>query len=185
MLKTIRKDEFRLMKSILKEYYEHFTDINKNPESLISRVFGLHKIVFQKKKRKDQSKIYFCIINNVFCTKLKIDYRFDLKGSLQGRRTGEIEDMTVALKELDFRERYPKFKIKPAHKKSLMEIVKKDVEFLAKCELLDYSFLVGVHERDKHPVDKDSMALSSFGGDCISATESDFESQSRFGGLSK
>ena len=29
-----------------------------------------------------------------------------------------------------------------------MEIIKKDVEFLAKCELLDYSLLIGVHERE-------------------------------------
>lgn len=85
MLKTIRKDEFKLMKSILKSYYDHLTI--ENPDSLISRIYGLHKVIFYRKKNKMQKKIYFCIMNNIFCTPLKIDSRYDLKGSLQGRKT--------------------------------------------------------------------------------------------------
>jgi 1-phosphatidylinositol-4-phosphate 5-kinase len=79
MLKTIRKDEFKMMKSILRNYYDHLTV--RNVDSLISRIFGLHKMIFYRKKHKMQKKIYFCIMNNVFCTPLKIDYRYDLKGS--------------------------------------------------------------------------------------------------------
>jgi len=33
------------------------------------------------------NKSYFCIMDNVFCTKKKIDFRYDLKGSTYGRRT--------------------------------------------------------------------------------------------------
>jgi len=48
-------------------------------------------------------KSYFCIMDNVFCTKKKIDLRFDLKGSTYGRRTiAEKFDPTTALKDLDF-----------------------------------------------------------------------------------
>ena len=79
MLKTIRKDEFKLMKSILKNYYDHITV--ENQDSMISRIYGLHKVIFYRKKHKMQKKIYFCVMNNVFCTHLKIDYRYDLKGS--------------------------------------------------------------------------------------------------------
>ena len=50
MLKTIRKDEFKLMKSILRTYYDHLTDYNQ--DSLISRIFGLHKVIFYRKKNK-------------------------------------------------------------------------------------------------------------------------------------
>jgi hypothetical protein len=45
-------------------------------------------------------------MNNVFNTHHKIDYRFDLKGSTQGRLTYSdskaIVDPTIALKDLDF-----------------------------------------------------------------------------------
>jgi len=78
MLKTIRKEEFKLMKSILKQYYDHVT---VNQDTLISKIYGLHKVIFYRKKHKMQKKLYFCIMNNVFCTPLKIDYRYDLKGS--------------------------------------------------------------------------------------------------------
>jgi len=85
MLKTIRKDEFKLMKRMLHKYYDHLTETN--PDTMISRIYGLHKVIFYRKKHKMQKKIYFCIMNNVFNTPLKIDYRYDLKGSTLGRKT--------------------------------------------------------------------------------------------------
>lgn len=113
MLKTIRRDEFKLMKKILERYYDHLTV--ENQDSLLSRIFGLHKVIFYRKKHKMQKKIYFCIMNNVFCTPLKIDYRYDLKGSLLGRRTEFPEDKprdnTIALKDLNFLEENRKFQI--------------------------------------------------------------------------
>ena len=50
MLKTIRQDEFKLMKRMLKKYYDHLTETN--PDSMISRIFGLHKVIFYRKKHK-------------------------------------------------------------------------------------------------------------------------------------
>ena len=104
MLKTIRKEEFKLLKSILKAYYNHVT--KENVDSLISRIYGLHKIVFYKKKAITKNKIYFCIMNNVFNTPNKINVRYDLKGSSIGRETPSDKigkDPTIALKDNDFR----------------------------------------------------------------------------------
>lgn len=41
MLKTISPAEFKHLKTILKDYYNHLT---MNPHTLITRFFGLHKI---------------------------------------------------------------------------------------------------------------------------------------------
>ncbi len=92
------------MKAILVNYHTHIT--NNNYDSMISKVYGLHKMIFYRKKIKQDKKIYFCIMNNVFCTDKKIDVRYDLKGSTQGRRTilKEGDDPTIALKDLDFME---------------------------------------------------------------------------------
>ena len=49
MLKTIRKEEFKLMQKMLKDYYEHVSE--KNTDSLICRIFGLHKIIFEKQNQ--------------------------------------------------------------------------------------------------------------------------------------
>jgi len=101
LLKTIPRHEFKLMKTILKNYHTHITD---NPETLISKCYGIHKVIFHSSKYKSNKKIYFCVQDNVFRTPLKIDLRYDLKGSLYGRRTidpalGYNADRTIALKD--------------------------------------------------------------------------------------
>lgn len=77
-----------------------------------------------------QKKVYFTIMNNVFHTHMKIDKRYDLKGSTQGRETilkeGELYDSTIALKDLDFMRAKEKFKIEGDIKKRLLETLKKD-----------------------------------------------------------
>lgn len=104
MLKTIKKDEYILVKQILRKYFYYVTRENRN--TLISRIFGLHKVKFFKKKNQLDKKIYLCIMNNVFKTSKRIDYRYDLKGSLQGRLTirniSKPPDPSIALKEQDF-----------------------------------------------------------------------------------
>lgn len=101
LLKTIPRHEFKLMKRILKAYHIHITN---NPETLVSKCFGIHKVIFHQSKYKKSKKIYFCVQDNVFNTPLKIDLRYDLKGSLYGRRTidptlGYNADRTIALKD--------------------------------------------------------------------------------------
>jgi 1-phosphatidylinositol-4-phosphate 5-kinase len=99
-----------------------------------------------------QKKLYFCIMNNVFCTPLKIDTRYDLKGSKQGRITlNPEEDTTVALKDLNLLNDGKKFQIDREAKKKLIDIIQKDCNFFAKCDIIDYSLLVGVHDKTKHP----------------------------------
>ena len=85
VLKTIPRSEFKFMKSILKNYHEYLT--RHNHESLISKVLGIHKVIFYRKKHKMSRKTYFCIMDNVFSTQRKIDIRYDLKGSTFGRST--------------------------------------------------------------------------------------------------
>jgi len=45
MLKTVSKEEFHFLRSILKEYFAH---LSKNPHTLIARFLGLHKIKYKK-----------------------------------------------------------------------------------------------------------------------------------------
>ena len=64
MLKTIPRREFKQMKDMLRNYHEYLTE--RNTDSMISRVFGLHKVIFYRKRGKMSEKIYFCVMNNVF-----------------------------------------------------------------------------------------------------------------------
>ena len=152
LLKTISRNEFKFLKGILKNYHTYLT--NDNPESLISKVYGLHKMIFYRKKGKMSKKVYFSIMNNVFNTQRKIDYRYDLKGSTQGREVkitaGQEPDSTIAMKDNDFTRRREKFKIGPDIKKRLMDTIQKDAMFFAKNDIIDYSLLVGVNVKPAH-----------------------------------
>ena len=84
LVKTVSTHEYKFFRSILKNYYLHVRD---HPDTLISRIYGLYKIRFNKKQRNKRYDIPFVIMNNLFCTPKKIDLRYDLKGSVAGRRT--------------------------------------------------------------------------------------------------
>jgi len=83
LIKTIPRREFKMMKDMLRNYHVYLTE--RNTESMISRVFGLHKVIFYRKRGKMSQKLYFSVMNNVFHTTKKIDLRYDLKGSTYGR----------------------------------------------------------------------------------------------------
>ena len=154
MLKTIPRHEFKFIKRILPNYHEFLTQTN--PESFISKVYGIHKVIFYRKKAKLNKKIYFCIMNSVFHTSLKIDLRYDLKGSTYGRKTitdkgGVMIDRTIALKDLDFIEKQERIKVGPVNRDRILDIIKKDSVFFRQNNIIDYSLLVGVTNRSEHP----------------------------------
>ncbi len=85
-LKTIHRAEFHFLKSILKNYYEYLCS---NPQTLIVKFFGLHKMRFKYKTLR-WKKIYIIIMSNVFHTSKEIHLRYDIKGSTYKRFTKEM-----------------------------------------------------------------------------------------------
>jgi len=165
MLKTISKTEFRFFKRILKNYYYH---IEKNDETLITRIYGLHKMIFYSKNHKVEKKLYFTIMNNIFHTMKEIHKRYDLKGSTQGRTTkfaNNIFDPTIALKDNDILNEDEYFMVSPEIREKMNSQVKKDVLFFKENNIIDYSLLIGIHKKKADPNTgkkyiKDSSAMS-------------------------
>lgn len=130
VLKTIPREEFKFMKKILRPYHEYLTQ--RNPDTLMSKIYGIHKVIFHRKLGNLRKKYYFCIMDNLFNTRHKIDLRYDLKGSTYGRKTindGGVVDRTIALKDLDLLERKEIFKIGHENYRRLMQLIKMDAEF--------------------------------------------------------
>ena len=160
MIKTIPKREFTKFLSVLEKYYEH---LKANPETLISRFFGLHSVRWKDSKTKFQKR-YLVIMNNVF-KDFEVGVKFDLKGSTTGRNflaphqdldyvaTNNIKTALkcndfrrlmreVILDEEDCRTRATSGELKQ-HRPTFKEILEKDANFFATTGIIDYSLLLG------------------------------------------
>jgi 1-phosphatidylinositol-4-phosphate 5-kinase len=89
---------------------------------------------------------------NVFPPSKDIHKVYDLKGSLAGRRLSEAEIEKTALpvlKDLNWLDSNEKLYFGPAKKMLLITQIEKDVEFLSRNNIMDYSFLIGIHDMVK------------------------------------
>lgn len=146
MLKTIAKDEFNKLLVTLQSYHEHLL---KNPESLMTRYYGLHRIKYTEGgKSKEQ---YIIIMNNMF-RKFSPNIKYDLKGSIQGRHTefkdGKV-DYKIAMKDNDFTDQNRTVDMSTVDKQTLLKIVLKDSDYLGQNLTLDYSLLLGIIDLEK------------------------------------
>ncbi|ORY51012.1 SAICAR synthase-like protein [Rhizoclosmatium globosum] len=140
IIKTIHFSEHKFVRRILKQYYTH---VKANPETLLSRIFGLHRC-----KLPGGKKIHFVVMGNVFPPNKDIHETYDLKGSLVGRLTPEesAKKPGAVLKDLNWLEKNRKVFLGPIKRDILVNQMEKDVAFLVANHIMDYSLLIGVHD---------------------------------------
>ena len=144
IIKTIHHAEHKVMRRILRDYYSH---IEKNPNTLISQFFGLHRV-----KLPYGRKTHFVVMNNLFPAHLDIHQIFDLKGSTIGRdfKEDDLENNPRAtLKDLNWLRRDYHFEFGGDKKAWFTAQLKRDVTLLQKLKIMDYSLLVGIHDVNK------------------------------------
>lgn len=133
IIKTIKKNECQTMCSIVGHLIHH---IQESPRTCLNNVLGLYRV-------KDGNSIsYLLVCRNIFNPCFPINDSsppklFDLKGSLVGRfRKGN----SIVLKDLDLIQSPVSFDI--AETSVLLEALSRDIEFLIKFGLIDYSLLI-------------------------------------------
>ncbi|KAI3495508.1 hypothetical protein L1887_37849 [Cichorium endivia] len=137
MIKTMKKAEVKVLKRMLPAYFEH---VKAYENTLVTKFFGLHCV---KLSGTSQKKVRFVIMGNLFYANVPINRRFDLKGSSHGRITdkpGEIDSNTT-FKDLDLNFI---FRLQSDWFQEFCRQVDKDLEFLERERIMDYSLLVGV-----------------------------------------
>lgn len=140
IIKTIRHTEHKVMRKALKNYHEH---VKNNPNTLLSRFFGLHRVKLSKGK-----KIHFVVMGNIFPLSKDIHEIYDLKGSTLGRQT-TVKAITTNLravrKDLNWLRSGRSLVLDQGKKETLMDQLMIDCDFLQKNNIMDYSLLVGIH----------------------------------------
>ncbi|KAJ1615203.1 putative phosphatidylinositol-4-phosphate 5-kinase [Cryptosporidium canis] len=175
LIKTVEKKTATFFRSILNKYYNH---IEKNKNSLITRIYGLHALRFKKPllqplntlreqisssnnsmiRKSKIHKIFFIVMENIFHTPVEIHRRYDIKGSWIGRSTPSIlqEDKTIALKELDMKSNKEMLFIDQQNQVDLLKQLEIDCRFFELYNIMDYSLLIGIHY-----VEDESQNISS------------------------
>lgn len=142
MIKTQTKEENKFLKHILPHYFKYLTE---NPHSFLVRILAMHRVKMNHLRRK----VHFVIMTSVFDTPEQIHTIYDLKGSLIGRRATEKEKSSGGvLKDLDLVESHRKFHL-GEKKSAFIEQLSKDATFLASLNIMDYSLLIGIHDRTR------------------------------------
>ncbi|BGP08068.1 Phosphatidylinositol-4-phosphate 5-kinase [Rhodotorula toruloides] len=140
IIKTIHHTEHKFLRRILKEYHEH---VKKNPHTLLSRFYGLHRV-----KLPHGKKIHFVIMNNLFPPHRDIHETYDLKGSSIGRLYPEEkakQNPHAVLKDLNWVQRQRQIALGPEKKALFEEQLRRDTELLQRLGIMDYSLLTGIH----------------------------------------
>lgn len=146
MVKTIKKNEVKLLKEILKDYHNYIKD---NPKTYLSKIIGFHKMKLIK-KNKDTDKHYIIIMKNIFGDgSFKLEAFYDLKGSERHRDTPyEKIKRGEPGKDINWLNDKRKISIDFYDAASVLLQIKSDANFLKFCKICDYSFLIGIHKKE-------------------------------------
>jgi 1-phosphatidylinositol-4-phosphate 5-kinase len=179
MIKTMTNAESKFLRRILPEYFKHCCE---NPNTMITRFFGMYRVKLYHLRRN----VKFVIMNSVYYTDKHLQTIYDLKGSSLGR---DAKPGQAVLKDNDLRRGMPDsaLALRPKQRSDVRGQVISDCDFLNKMDVMDYSMLVGVHHvppfEGRHSVTvnlRKGKGLrarkntgGSFGGDESEATDAD------------
>jgi 1-phosphatidylinositol-4-phosphate 5-kinase len=142
---TIKHSEHKFLLEILEKYTVH---IKNNPNTLLSRIYGLHRV-----KLPGNRKIHFVVMGNVNPPNKDVHRTYDLKGSSVGRIIKDGEATMIGpifvLKDMNWIKSGEKLQFGPEKSRELIEQLEKDVGYLKGEKIMDYSLLVGVHDMIK------------------------------------
>lgn len=142
IIKTIHHSEHKMLRKILKDYYHH---VKNNPNTLISQFYGLHRV-----KLPFGKKIHFIVMNNLFPPHHDLHRTYDLKGSSLGREFIPKHSTSTShvLKDLNWIKNHESLKLGPVKAKRFIDQLEKDVALLKRLNIMDYSLLVGIHDKE-------------------------------------
>lgn len=155
MIKTQTNEENKFMKRILPHYYRYVTE---NPDTFLVRILGMHRVKMYHLNRKT----HFVIMESVFDTPEPIQKVYDLKGSLVGRNASQKDrENGGVLKDNDLIQDGVKLQL-GAKRDAIIDQLEKDANFLAQMNIMDYSVLLGIHDRrSRHSSDAEPSQLPS------------------------
>lgn len=139
-VKEISSEDVANVHSILSDYHQHIVKCHGG--TLLPQFLGMYRLSV------DNEDSYMLVMRNMFSHRLTVHRKYDLKGSLVSREASDKEKIKElpTLKDMDFLNKSQKLYVDEEQKKTFMEKLKRDVEFLVQLKIMDYSLLLGIHD---------------------------------------
>uniref|UniRef100_A0AAR2J9N0 Phosphatidylinositol 5-phosphate 4-kinase type-2 gamma n=1 Tax=Pygocentrus nattereri TaxID=42514 RepID=A0AAR2J9N0_PYGNA len=120
--------------------YQHI--VKCHGSTLLPQFLGMYRVSVESEDT------YLIVMRNMFSHRLVVHRKYDLKGSLVSREASDKEKVKElpTFKDVDFRNNMQKVYVTEEQKEKIMEKLNRDVEFLVKLKIMDYSLLLGIHD---------------------------------------
>ncbi|XP_029309863.1 phosphatidylinositol 4-phosphate 5-kinase type-1 gamma-like [Cottoperca gobio] len=159
IIKTVQHKEAEFLQKLLPGYY---MNLNQNPRTLLPKFFGLYCVQCGGKN------IRVVVMNNILPRSVRMHLKFDLKGSTYKRRASkkEREKSKPTFKDLDFLNDVPEgLTMDQDTYSALVKTLQRDCLVLESFKIMDYSLLLGVHNKTQAERECQSQGSPTGGGD--------------------
>ncbi|XP_068427294.1 phosphatidylinositol 4-phosphate 5-kinase type-1 gamma-like isoform X3 [Clinocottus analis] len=159
IIKTVQHKEAEFLQKLLPGYY---MNLNQNPRTLLPKFFGLYCVQCGGKN------IRVVVMNNILPCSVRMHLKFDLKGSTYKRRASkkEREKSKPTFKDLDFLNDVPEgLTLDQDTYGALVKTLQRDCLVLESFKIMDYSLLLGVHNKSQAKREHQAQGSPAAGGD--------------------
>lgn len=143
VVKEISSEEVEEMHSILSEYHQHI--VTCHGSTLLPQFLAMYRVTVESEDT------YLLVMRNMFSHRLPVHRKYDLKGSVMTREASFKEKFKElpTYKDADFLNSMEKIYVSDEEKEKVMNKLSRDIEFLVRMRIMDYSLLLGIHDVDR------------------------------------
>ncbi|KAL7674365.1 hypothetical protein ACOME3_000646 [Neoechinorhynchus agilis] len=141
-VRSITSEDVANLHSLLADTHKHYIETSGN--TLLPKFLGLFRLSV------DDKSSYLLVLKSIFSSRLPIHEIYDIKGSTVDRFANSRERLREPpeYKDNDFVNAGRCLYIGETAKQNLLETLKRDTEFLARLNIMDYSLVIGIHDVD-------------------------------------
>uniref|UniRef100_A0AAQ6AJT2 Phosphatidylinositol 5-phosphate 4-kinase type-2 gamma n=1 Tax=Amphiprion ocellaris TaxID=80972 RepID=A0AAQ6AJT2_AMPOC len=155
VVKEISSEEVEEMHNILSAYHQHI--VTCHGSTLLPQFLAMYRVTVESEDT------YLLVMRNMFSHRLHVHRKYDLKGSLVSREASfkeKVKDLPT-YKDVDFRNNMQKVYVSDEEKEKIMDKLNRDIEFLVRMRIMDYSLLLGIHDVERAEREEEEETVSS------------------------
>ncbi|XP_075966948.1 phosphatidylinositol 5-phosphate 4-kinase type-2 gamma-like isoform X2 [Anarhichas minor] len=155
VVKKIYSEEVEGMHNILSEYHQHI--VTCHGSTLLPQFLAMYRVTVESEDT------YLLVMRNMFSHRLHVHRKYDLKGSLVSREASFKEKVKElpTYKDVDFRNNMQKVYVSDEEKEKIVDKLNRDIEFLVRMRMMDYSLLLGIHDVERAEREEEEEEMES------------------------